>query len=413
MSPSPAHRYSAAVHGAINSRIAGLPAAHPLLADGAVAVAMATIGCLLGSENTPAPWRAFDPLAYALTIAISLPLTVRRRWPTAAAAVSAVLWLAYVSAGYWPVVNAYAMLLAFYTVAARRPARESLAWVAFSAAGWIYAGLISEGSSMAGVVVQGVAIPLIVWWFGRAAGRLEDRNRQLAEAAAALRNGQAERRRRAIADERVRIARELHDVIAHHLTVVSVQAGLARFVLRTDLDTASTALDSVIDTSGEALTEMRRMLGLLRAGQDDDPRTAGRSFAPAPGIAGLGDLIDRVRAAGPSVSLTITGTPRALSPGPAVAVYRIVQESLTNVLKHAAATNAEVTLDFGAEELTVTVTDDGRGPDPGGHGQGIIGMNERARLYGGSLTAGPREPRGYTVTAVLPLDAAPRPEGNR
>ncbi|MBG0563908.1 sensor histidine kinase [Actinoplanes aureus] len=396
------------MHGAIKDRIARLPAAHPLLADGAVAVAMATVGCLLGSENTPAPWREFDPLAYALTVAISLPLTVRRRWPTFAAAASAVLWLAYVSAGYWPVVNAYAMLLAFYTVAARRPARESLAWVAVSAAGWIYAGLISEGSSMAGVVVQGVAIPLIVWWFGRAAGQLEDRNRRLAEAAAALRDGQAERRRRAIADERVRIARELHDVIAHHLTVVSVQAGLARFVLRSDPATASTALDSVIDTSSEALAEMRRMLGLLRAGRDDE-----RPFTPAPGIAGLGDLIDRVRAAGPAVSLTVTGTPRELSPGPAVAVYRIVQESLTNVLKHAAAANAEVNLHFGADELTVTITDDGHGPGPGAQGQGIIGMDERARLYGGSLTAGPREPRGYTVTAVLPLDTAARPEGDR
>jgi signal transduction histidine kinase len=168
------------------------------------------------------------------------------------------------------------------------------------------------------------------------------------------------------------------------------------YVLRSDPDTAGTALDTVLQTSGEALDEMRRMLALLRV----DPET----YEPAPSLSRLPDLVDRVRAAGVPVEMRTIGTPPALSPGLELCAYRVIQESLTNVLKHARPATAAVWLDYGPRLFTAVIRDEGvaSGP-PAATGHGLNGMRERATLYGGTLTAGPHEGGGFEVRLTLPL----------
>jgi signal transduction histidine kinase len=183
------------------------------------------------------------------------------------------------------------------------------------------------------------------------------------------------------------------------MSVISVQAGLARYVMGSDPDTASGALDTVLGTTAEALDEMRRMLALLRT---DD----GEPYHPAPGLDRLDDLVERVRGAGVPVDLVVTGDRRPLAPGVDLCAYRVVQECLTNVLKHAGPASATVTLKYEPDRLVARVEDDGCRPaaaqpeQAGGHG--LIGMRERARLYGGTLAAGRRAEGGYAVVLTLP-----------
>jgi len=291
-------------------------------------------------------------------------------------------------------------MLAFYTVASLRPARVTAVCAALMAALWVYAGVVTEGSSMASVAAQSVAYPLVLWWFGHTARRTADLTRQ-------LRAEQAERARREVAEERVRIARELHDVVAHHMAVINVQAGLARFVFTSDAPTARGALDAIEGASGEALAELRRMLSLLRADGVQDAADG----APAPGLDQLAEMVERVRAGGVPVDLTVTGDPRPLPPGVQLCLYRVVQEALTNVLKHAPGAHASVELAYRAGETTASGIDDGTGEgviparkrQRGGHG--LIGMRERAKLYGGTIVVGPRSEGGFGVHLTLPTSA--------
>ncbi|WP_430787716.1 sensor histidine kinase [Actinoplanes sp. G11-F43] len=374
----------------------------PMLADGALAVAMSVVSLLLAQETPVAQWQPFDVWAVLLTLAVTLPLTWRRQAPEATMLWAHAVWFVYVSLDYWPLVIAYPMLVFCYTVAAVGARWAPPTAVVLGAVVWIYGGWITPGSSMASVIGQGLAIPVVVWWIGHGARQLEVTNRRLAEATEELRRGQADLARRVVVDERVRIARELHDVVAHHMSVISVQAGLARYVLRSDPETAHGALDAVLTTSTEALDELRRMLGLLRLGREaDEPDTR----QPLPGLEGLPDLTARVAGAGLPVTLDVEGTARPLPQGIALTAYRIVQESLTNAIKHAGPARAVVLVRFEAEALTITVTDDGPGnttaPAPGG-GHGLIGLRERAALYGGTLTSGPHGTRGFRVSARLP-----------
>ncbi|MFC5289874.1 sensor histidine kinase [Actinokineospora guangxiensis] len=238
--------------------------------------------------------------------------------------------------------------------------------------------------------VQAVLVVLGAWALGEGTRRWAERAQRMAERAA-----------RAAADERVRIARELHDVVAHHMAVISLQAGVARFVLDTDLATARQAIDTVGDTSREALAEMRRLLDVLRLDHD-------AVRAPQPGLAALGDLVERARGAGLRVEVAVTGQRRDLPSGPDLCAYRVAQEALTNVLKHAGPARARIDLEYGERTFALRVTDDGRGGPataaPTSHG--IRGMRERAELYGGALTAGPRPGGGFGVELRLPAGAA-------
>jgi signal transduction histidine kinase len=205
------------------------------------------------------------------------------------------------------------------------------------------------------------------------------------------------------AAERARIARELHDVVAHHVSVMVVQAEGASYALDTSPETTRRALGTIAETGRSALAEMRRLIGVLRS----EGNTADR--APQPGVDQLEDLLEQVRATGIAVDFKVEGVPVPLPQGMALAAYRIVQESLTNTRKHGGPrVSAQVSLHYGEDELRMLVRDDGRGASAltDGKGNGLTGMRERVAMYGGALQAGPRLEGGYQVEAVLPYRAA-------
>jgi signal transduction histidine kinase len=204
-----------------------------------------------------------------------------------------------------------------------------------------------------------------------------------------------------VADERARIARELHDVVAHSISVMVVQAGSARLQLRNQPDTSEEALRSVERTGRQALAEMRRMLGVLRTDHDD------LALLPQPSLQGLDQLVDQMREAGLAVDAHVQGGPATLPPGLDLSAYRIVQEALTNALKHAGRTCASVSVGYLPDQLLLEITNQPgaavHGRVNGGHG--LIGMRERAALFGGTLKAGPQPDGGYRVVAAIPLPA--------
>jgi signal transduction histidine kinase len=313
-------------------------------------------------------------------------------------------WALYISAGYWPAMNGLGSMLALYTAAARRPPPITLVGPVLVGCVWVYGELASGIGSLWSVTAQAILFPAVVWKFGDNARKLADRNARLATLTTQLRLEQAERARRAVIEERTRIAMELHDVVAHHLSVVSVQAGLAGYVFASDQDTARSALDVIAGTSREAQGELRRLLQVLRSDIHHGERYEDRHAAS---LARLDDLVARVRAAGVPVDVAVVGEPRPLPPGTDLCAYRVIQESLTNVIKHAGPATVTITLGYGPADLTVTVVDDGRGP--GAHttpGHGLIGMRERAQLYSGTLTTGSPPERGFAVTLTLPTREA-------
>ncbi|MEU4471734.1 sensor histidine kinase [Micromonospora sp. NPDC023888] len=384
-------------------RLRRLVGHRPLLVDGLLATATVAVGLALASQQPPAGIRPMDLPGYALTCLLGALLVARQRAPVAVLLVYCAVWAGYIDLGYWPVVNSPGMLLALYTVAARCRVRTALTAVVIAATVWVYAG----HESLLVAVVQGVAWTGVVAWIGHGAGQLAASNKRLARVARQLEYEQEQRARRAVVEERVRIARELHDVVAHHMSVISVQAGLARYVLATDPPTARNALGTVLETSGEALDELRRLLSLLRLNVDDGGEESG-SYAPAPGLDQLDELIQRVRAAGVRVETSTSGVVRALPPGIDLCAYRVVQEGLTNVLKHAPTAAATVALHYARDRLTARVRDDGgpgAGPSGVTEGHGLVGMRERAHLYGGTLTAGPHPEGGFEVVLTLPIPA--------
>jgi signal transduction histidine kinase len=239
------------------------------------------------------------------------------------------------------------------------------------------------------------------WLVGQEVRTRQLRADALADKARLLEREQEAAARAAIAEERGRIARELHDVVAHSVSVMLVQAGAARHVLASAPDQAREALLAVESSGREAMAELRRLLGVLHE-QDD-----GLALAPQPGVEAIEPLLKRVSDAGLPVTLRVEGQPRVLTAGLNLAVYRIVQEALTNALKHAGLVRTEVTIQYREADLMVEVLDEGTGSlgnGDGQHGHGLLGMRERVALYGGTLEAGPRPGRGYAVRAWLPLD---------
>jgi signal transduction histidine kinase len=248
-----------------------------------------------------------------------------------------------------------------------------------------------------------VPVFVLAWLIGQGLRRWERNSAVLREHINDITATEQARAASAIADERARIARELHDVVAHSISVMVIQAGSARLRMRTDPSTSEQALHSVEQTGRQALAEMRRMLGVLRT--DDQ----GLALMPQPGLGGLDQLLDQMRAAGLAVEAHVEGGPVMLPPGLDLSAYRIVQEALTNALKHAGHTSATVRVAYQPDRLLLDITNQ-PGTTPrsrvnGGHG--IIGMRERAALFGGSMKAEPQAGGGYRVQAAIPL---PSPE---
>jgi signal transduction histidine kinase len=368
---------------------------HPLVVDGVLAGALAllALGPLLQA-----------PLNVPAALLIVVPVAFRRRAPISAFCLAAVGGALQVATGR-PVAYDLALLVLLYTVAAYRPRRAS-----------ILALLVCLGGSAVAVLawgpVNGVnlawrlifaaflfgGLELTVWILGDSMRYRRGYYAALEDRAARLEAERHAQAKVAAAAERARIARELHDVVAHHVSVMVVQADGAGYALRTDPDRAAAALQAIAGTGRQALTEMRRLLGVLRSADDQ------AALAPVPGLGELRELLDQARAAGLEVSYTLSGAPRDLPEGAELAAYRVVQESLTNTRKHAGlAATAAVTLRYEPDGLVVEVTDDGLGAGTAeSGGLGLAGMRERIAMYGGTVTAGPLPGGGFGVTARLP-----------
>jgi signal transduction histidine kinase len=334
--------------------------------------------------------RRVAPLATAVIVAVALA------GPMLATPLTFSLW-----GGFLP------LLVATYSVA--RHSERAAAWLGgtATAAAVVVVMLRNPDTGTAGNIPF-AAVPFAVSFVAgrvlRARARNHDDARVRAERLEAEREADIQV---ALADERARIARELHDIVAHCVSVMVVQAGAAEDLLDRDPARARVPLRSVQDTGRQAVGELSRMLGLLRA---DGTR---QSLAPQPGTADLAELAEHMAGIGLPVELTVAGPRYELPPGADLTVYRVVQEALTNALKHAAPTTVQVTLRYDEQSVRVTVRDRGRpggtaGPGPDRVGHGLIGMRERVGLYGGELTAGPDGDGGYLVTASLPREAAAR-----
>ena len=394
-------------------------AMQPLLVDTVIAAGLTAVS-LLTIAGGALDFGRMEPLSLAFVLLQTLPLVLRRRAPVLVFAITfgALVGHALFATGTFN--SSIGALVALFTVADLRPRPVSLA-AALVAAGSIAAVILAKAGVPAGLagLVQSVLTVLVVWLVGLWA---QERRRYIGTVEERARRAEEERERqaaRAVAEERDRIARELHDVVAHHVSVIVIQAGGALRALDRRPDDARSALQA-IDASGRlALADMRRMVAILGPAAEpvtaSAPGTPADGPAPMPGLARLGELLENVRAAGLRTELSVAGSPRALAPGVELSAYRIVQEALTNTLKHAPDARSAVTVRYEPDVLVLEVVDDGGAgrrtgrPDldhPGHPGHGLIGMRERAALFGGSLEAGPLD-RGFRVAARLPLRAAP------
>ena len=337
-----------------------------------------------------------DALAYTLLAAGPAALIVRRRYPVAVHAVVLGATLSYSVIGYPRGPIFLSLIVSFFTVVLTG---HRLAAVLSLVAGygsflWL-AFLLGREPAPSLAAILGLAAWLLVLLF--AAEFLRDRRERAAEAARI----RAEEERRRASEERLRIARELHDVLAHNISLINVQAGVALHLMNERPEQARTALATIKEASKDALTEMRSVIDILRQDGEQAPR------APAATLARLDDLVSRTEAAGVRVQTEIMGTIRPLPSGVDLAAFRIVQEALTNVGRHAGAATATVRVSYGDGDLTVQIDDDGGGStavSTAGSGKGIMGMRERAAALGGDLEAGPRPGGGFRVRARLPLE---------
>jgi signal transduction histidine kinase len=347
-------------------------------------------------------------LGYALALLHTLPLAARRRFPGVVLALGVASGLAVAALGLSPIVLGLAILVAVYSVAAYGTQWVSLAGLAAAELGSA-AVQLTPGRFQAPTVVSNALVIGAAWLLGHFVGVRRAYTARLEERTAELEQAREELARRAVTEERLRLARELHDVVAHAMSVIAVQSGVGAHVASTQPEEAAKALAAIEATSRAALTELRRLLGVLR--QDSEPQG---DLAPVPGLADLDSLLAEVSKAGLGVRLRVEGTPSPLPAGVDLSAYRIVQEALTNVVKHAGPARAQVVVGYGDREVTVEVTDDGRGVGAlvgdgrAGVGHGLIGMRERVTAFDGDLEAGPRPDGGFRVAARLPLAAERR-----
>ncbi len=374
---------------------------HPRLVDGVLAAALLLTGV--------APAVAEGKLiGVPVALGLSVPVVFRRGNPIGAFAIAVLAGAIQVALGIRPAATDLAILILLYTLAAYCSRRVSVWGLAICLVGsatglfrWINFNMPDPlgGLAVSAILFAGPA--LLAWVLGDSMRYRRAYYANLEERAARLERERDAQARIAAVAERARIARELHDVIAHNVSVMVVQADGASYALASDPVRAKEALAAISATGRQALAEMRRLLGVLRR----EENVATQERAPQPGVGELGELLDQARLAGLPVSFTVEGIPQPLPSGTALAAYRIVQESLTNTRKHAGpVASASVVLRYSPDALVLTISDDGRGAAaPDGTGHGLTGMRERVALYGGSVAAGPRPGGGFEVVATLPL----------
>jgi signal transduction histidine kinase len=376
--------------------------------DAVLAVAVVAVNVVAVGVSREPSARPPDPLAYALATSYGVLLLARRRWPLGVLLWSAALLLAYYTIGYPGLTPAFPLGVALYTAALAGYVRWGLVITAFfmlagafvtgvregTPPAQVFAGFLPQASLLVTLLLLGEAVRSHRAWQVEVGERLAR--------AAAEREREAARR---VEQERLRIARELHDVMAHTISVITVQAGVAADVLVDAPGKAREALATIRAASREAMGELRATVGVLRGG---DGRRA--PLAPAPGLGQLEGLMEAARRGGVRAETVVAGEPRPLPPAVDLTAYRIVQEALTNVVRHAGATTATVTIGYRPDAVVLEVCDDGRGAaetaeaEPGGYG--LVGMAERVAAIDGRLEAGPRPAGGFRVRALLPLERA-------
>jgi signal transduction histidine kinase len=370
----------------------------------ATCAALATLALVLG------PYSHARSRGLLLAFVVCSPVLLLRRWPLVVLAAT-VMANALAMAEGIPALSLGIMLgFGSYLTASRLPRQVSIPAVAASATvlgGAIgYATLMVRGAAPAAEFVQGLLPLAAAWFIGDSVATRRRYQAGLAEQQERERAAEAERARHQVHSERVRIARELHDVVAHTLAVITVQAGVGRRLADKHPAQATTALESIETIGRTAQDELHAVLGLLR-----DEENATPALAPAPKLVDISELVDTVRAAGTPVDLQLSGTDRPLSPALELSIYRVVQEALTNVVKHAPGARATVGLAVSARAVRLDVTDDGGPAGPAANGEtkpglGIVGMYERIGAFGGWFVAEPLAGRGFRVTAEIPVEDA-------
>jgi signal transduction histidine kinase len=379
----------------------------------AVLVYAASAGEILGggpAAPSGAGWIAARALAVGVACA-SLPF--RRRFPIVVLGIVTAA-VAFVNAAAGPPdlegggggLLVLAVPLAVYPVVLTSSRRRAVLEVGAAVVAIEIGALVAPGGPDRGAMLPGLALATVGWLAAENARTRRAYIEGVVERAAEREREREERARRASTDERLRIARELHDVVAHAMSIIAVRSGVARLALQTRPQEASEALGIIEDTSHQALQELRSIVGVLRIAETDGTPA---QREPAPGLADLEKLVAQIGEAGVPVHMRVEGQPRGLPPGVDLSAYRIIQEALTNVVRHAAPATAELTLRYQPAEITIEVTDNGQSGPPAlaggqstnGSGHGLIGMRERVSLYGGNLRAEPT-PTGFHVLARIP-----------
>jgi signal transduction histidine kinase len=394
-----------------------------LLAAGVAVVQI--VGSVASQRIGASPtWRPLDGWAYLLLVVGPVALLFRRRWPLGVLAVALACGLAYGARTYPEGPSQLAIYPALWTVAltvAPRPAWLAAGVTALAVAA---AELLFYGDTMFdGEPLYAAVTVLAAMWWGESVRARRSYVAELRDRAERAERTREEEARRRVDEERLRIARELHDVVSHTIGVISVQAGVAAHLLHRRPDKAADSLAAIRQASDEALGELHAMLGVLR---ERDGDAGGAPLSPAPGLAELDALVAQAAGAGVEVRVSLEGEPRRLPPAVDLACYRVVQESLTNVARHAGASRADITVRHHDGRVEVEVVDDGDGVVPpsaatdslrpagspvgdrqvrrsGRPGQGLVGMHERVAGLGGEFTAGRRPGGGFRVQASLPV----------
>ena len=390
---------------------------NPLLQDGLAAGALtvlALVGAVAGldvevidASQSDEALIAVDALGFGLILLQALPLAARRKAPVWTLAATTAGLMVYSHLRYRPSLASFGFLIALYSVAAYRSRRVSIPIGLAAAAALLVMLLLAPEPITPDAIGVDYLLGGAAWFIGDGVRIRRGHVVQLEDRALRLEHERAERVKQAVTEERQVIARELHDVVAHNVSVMVAQAGAAQRIFHAQPEEALGALGAIEHSGREALVEMRRLTGFLRTEHDH-----GDGRSPQPGLGNLGALVAQVEEAGVPVSLSIEGTPRPLPVGLDLSAFRIVQEALTNTLKHAGPATADVVVRYGDRRLDLTITDTGsRSADPNANGSlpgyGQLGMRERVALFGGELRVGPRRGGGYIVSASLPMEGGP------
>jgi signal transduction histidine kinase len=381
---------------------------NPWVVDGAVAVIFVLLGLATTSGRGNVATDLYEPqdaLSVVLVIASAVPFVFLRRAPLAVLLVSTSAVVANSLLGHNEGATPFFLWVAVVVLAATCTTPKVIAGAVAIFAG-LFAQVVADGSGLdAGGFALNCVLFAAMFMFGRNLRSRKERIEALEERAQALEREKEENARLAVANERLHIARELHDVVAHSMGVIAVQASVGEHVIDENPAEAKRALEAISGVSRSTLAEIRRMLGVLR--ETDDDSGGSPTYAPAPGLDDLDRLVQEVDGAGVPVSVAYDGNRVELPRGVDLTAYRIVQEALTNVMKHAGTASASVLVHYEPGALGLEIVDDGRGVNgrsDGRSGHGLLGMRERVAVYGGTLDAGPKPGGGFRVAVRLPYD---------